>query len=147
MIKNGANVNQKDRLNLSALSYACMLTYADIAIELIAHGCVCTWSMSLNAYSSLEYLMHKKQYKIVKHLVESGYCLSNEKWLTDSAYQTKKIDKEPLNWLRAQLHRPRSLMCIARASIRKRLGDVCIYEKIEDLNVSTYVKDYLKMKF
>lgn len=147
LIKKGANVNLKDRFRLSALSYACMLAYEEVALELIANGCVFTWNIPLNAYLPLEYLMNRKQYKIVKHLIDAGYCLKKEKWLTNRGYQTKTIDREPLIWLKTYLNNPRSLMNICRTEIRKRLGDVCVNEKISNFNISSNLKDYLKMKF
>jgi ankyrin repeat protein len=147
LIRKGASVNKRDRSGLSALSYACILTFTDIAIELIANGCVCTWSMSLNEYSPLEYLMYKQQYKIVKYIIESGFCIWKEKWLTNNTYQSKNINQESLNWIKSYMNKPRSLMSISRQEIRKHLGDVCIYDKIAKLNVSNHLKDYLKMKF
>jgi ankyrin repeat protein len=147
LIKHGANVNQKDRLNLSALSYACMLCHTELCIELIINGCKCIWSMAWSYCSPLEFLLQKKEYKIVKYLIESGYCLSkNEKWLMDSTYSVKKIDKNALNWVKMNLKNPKTLMNICRQEIRKRLGNEYVNEKISCLNVTYNVKQYLLMR-
>lgn len=103
--------------------------------------------MAWSYCSPLEFLLQKKEYKIVKYLIESGYCLSkNEKWLMDSTYSVKKIDKNALNWVKMNLKNPKSLMNICRQEIRKRLGNEYVNEKISCLNVTYNVKQYLLMR-
>ena len=93
------------------------------------------------------HLLYGKEYKIVKYLIESGYCLSkNEKWLMDSTYSVKKIDKNALNWVKMNLKNPKTLMNICRQEIRKRLGNEYVNEKISCLNVTYNVKQYLLMR-
>lgn len=151
LIKHGANVNHKDRSNLSALSYACMLGYTNVAIELIVNGSKCTWSMAWNACSPLEYLLIKKQFKIVKYLIESGYDVSNEKWLNQFKDQTtsnttnKNIDKNALDFVVKKARCPAKLACLCRKEIRATLGSVYLHEKLSKLNIAKHLIEYLKM--
>lgn len=143
LIVKGANVNQKDRLNLSALSYACLLCDTNLAIELIINGCECTWSMAFNLLSPLKFLLEKKLYKIVNYLIESGYDLSNEKWIV----QNNNQKSEPAyNWVEANLKTPKKLTSLCRLYIRRDLGGENLLKKLAKLNIPKNLIEYLQMK-
>lgn len=148
LIKYGANVNQTDRMNSSALHYACMRVHAEIARELIENGCISNTNMPYSYSSPLKYLVVDKQYSVAKCLVESGCDLSSEKWIFDSKFIIdNKIDDEFARWLKVYVKRPPSLMNLCRQKIRISLGDSNLSVKIDSLNIPKFLKEYLKVKF
>lgn len=158
LIKHGAHVNQTDRMNSSALHYACMRFHADIARELIQHGCIRNTNTPFSFCSPLKYLLFDRQYAIARILVESGSDLSTEKWLSDNQsmighhfpdnkQDTKLIDLHFINWIRSYRQNPPKLMNLCRFKIRTHLGSIHLEKKINALNIPTYLKGYLMIKF
>lgn len=148
LIKHGANMNQTDRMNSSALHYACMRSHAEIAKELIMHGCICNTNTPFSFCSPLKYLVFEKQYLTAICLIESGCDLSAEKWITDSSFTVnEKIDQDFINWIRNYVKKPPKLMSLCRQNIRACLGSQNLSEKIYSINLPTYLKEYLMMKF
>lgn len=148
LIKSGADMNITDRMNSSALHYACMRFHADIAKELIMNGCTCNTNTPFSFCSPFKYLILDKQYKIAVSLIETGCDLSSEKWVHDGTFAiNNKIDEEFLNWIKIYVKKPPRLMSLCRQNIRKNLGSINLAQKIDLINLPKYLKDFLMLKF
>lgn len=148
LIKCGADMNITDRMNSSALHYACMRFHADIAKELIMNGCSCNTNTPFSFCSPLKYLILDKQYNTAICLMESGCDLTSEKWIQDKTFAiNNKIDEEFLNWIKLYVKKPPRLMSLCRQNIRKNLGSINLAQKIDLISLPRYLKDFLMLKF
>ena len=148
LIKSGADTNLTDRMNSSALYYACMRFHGEIAKELIQNGCISNTNTPFSFCSPLKYLILDKQYYTAICLLETGCDISSEKWIMDSTFALdNKIDGDFLALIRAYVRKPPKLMSLCRQEIRKNLGGVCLAQKVDKINLPKYLKDYLMMKF
>ena len=148
LLKSGADTNITDRMNSSALYYACMRNHSDIAKELVMHGCKYNSNTPFSFCSPLKFLIMDKQYFTAVCLIETGCDLTCEKWINDGSLAlNKKIDEDFLVWIRAYVKKPPKLMSLCRQNIRHNLGGVFLAQKIEKLSLPRHLKDYLIMKF
>ena len=82
----------------------------------------------------------------VKSLIDSGYDVSNEKWLSEIKNQTNKtIDPNALNWVVNKLKSPPKLTSLCRTHIRNRTGSIYLHAKLNELNIAKHLIEYLKM--
>jgi hypothetical protein len=149
LIKNGAKLNHKDRMNSTALHYACLRSHWQVANELIIHGSTYNTNTPFSFSSPLKYLVLSKNYSIAKSLIESGCDLNfEEKWIFDDSFIEKhKIDADFMKWLRLYIKNPLKLMILCRKRVRQTFGSQYIDEKVNSLDsIPKILKLYLLMK-
>ena len=148
LIRHGANVNQCDRMNTSILHHACMRLHTDIVKELISAGCTRNSYTPYSYCSSLKYLVTGECYMTAKCLIESGCDLSDEKWIFDDAFASKKkLDPEFIKWIRNYIKNPPKLINLCRKNIRASIGSQNLADKVKTLCIPKYLEEYLLMKF
>ena len=108
LIKNGADVNIRDRMNLSALDHACQRLNTEPIRELIICGCKCSSSTPFGLQSPLKTLISNKEFVLARMLIESGLDLKNEKWLLSELKNSENMNNSFFKWLQNILKTPSS---------------------------------------
>ena len=132
------------------MHYACIRFKPIIARELIIYGGIIKANGFVKAFGStaLKCLVYDKQYQTAKCYVESGCNLNNEKWILNEPFTIgTKLDEEFITWLREYVKKPPKLINLCRKNIRACLINQNLHEKIKQLNIPYFLKEYLMMKF
>lgn len=157
LIENGADVNQSDRMNTSALHYACMRGHSHVARLLVSAGCSQNSSAtrhSASFYSPLKYLCRAQAFETAKCLVEAGCDLSQDKhtWIFDDAIwlEMKVMSSSPssskfIQWLRDYARSPPELTSLCRRKVRTTLGGQHLEFKVKALQLSRDLSEHLLM--
>ncbi len=144
LISNGAKLNHKDRMNSTALHYACLRSHSEVAKELIINGCIQNTNTPFSFASPLKYLVMDTHYAVAKMLVESGCDLKHEKWILDDFFVKKyNIDIEFIEWIRNHIKNPKRLLMQSRITIRKCIGSEILAFKVNTLQIPMFLKKYL----
>jgi ankyrin repeat protein len=147
LIKNGANLNLKDRMNTSALDCACMRLNIDVIKELIINGSKCSTCTPYTYHSPLKNLIMNKEYVTSRMLIESGYDLKNEEWILNEANRNE--NDEFFKWLRKHIRNPLRLLSCCRLKIRSALQDnktAYLEDNVNQLRIPKLLKDYLMIR-
>ncbi len=148
LIKNGANVNIRDRMNLSALDHACQRLNTEPIRELIICGCKCSSSTPFGLQSSLKTLVINKEFTLARMLIESGLELKNEKWLLNDLKKSEITKNNSFyKWLENYLKTPPSLLNLSRVKMRELLVSKNLELSVNLLKIPRFLKDYLLMKY
>lgn len=147
LIKNGANVNLTDRMNLSALDHACQRLNLEPIRELIMCGCKCSSSTPFGLHSPLKTLITNKEYVLARMLIESGINLKHEKWLINELKSEVNANNSFYKWLENHMKTPQTLLSLSRVKIRELLVSNNLEIRVNSLKIPNILKDYLLMKY
>ncbi|GAB1606042.1 26S proteasome non-ATPase regulatory subunit 10-like isoform X1 [Argonauta hians] len=147
LINHGADPYAMDRLRASAIHYATFYGHSEVISSLIRIGCNSNNSVVFGHGTPLANLVHKKDKKNCKLLLESGYKLDNENWLLDLQKQQSMITNNGLNstiniilnWLQT----PRSLSSYCRTVIRRCMHGAHFQDRISSLPIPDRMQNYL----
>lgn len=158
LIDAGANVNKTDRYNLTALHYACIRSYGQIACELIRNGSACDLMSRkfLLTPHPLNQLINDKKYCGARNLIESMSpralahlkqwiltSISNSNSSSINNKEATKQDDKFHQWLSKYFQQPPTLMSLCRSRIRSRLGGSHLRKKIQMLQLPGYLVNFL----
>ncbi|XP_014780955.1 26S proteasome non-ATPase regulatory subunit 10 isoform X3 [Octopus bimaculoides] len=147
LLKNGANPCAVDRLRASAIHYATFYGHSEVISTLIKSGCNSNNHVIFGQGTPLANLVHIKDQENCKLLLESGYNIDNEEWLSDfqrhqsmaNSIASNSTIKTILTWLQT----PRSLDSYCRIVIRKCMQGVYLQNRVSNLPVPLTIKNYL----
>ena len=152
LIDSGAHVNLTDRLNTTALHYACTRSHALIARELIANGSTSNTNTPFSFCSPLKYLINDKHYSVAKSFLLAGCDMRGDakwirEWLKLDEQAADPVGQQFRHWLREFMSTPPSLLVLCRQKVRHNLGDQLLASRVNKLPIPRHLSDYLLMKF
>lgn len=138
LIEYGCDLNSSDALGCSALHYTTLYGEREMTTALIRTGCHVNTVSSVGRETPLLNLVHNDDFQNCRLLLETGYKLDNDKWLSKCNTRSKEIIKFVLDYYQ----RPLTLKSICRIQIN-RFMNTDIKKELEALRIPKYIKQFI----
>ena len=139
LVEQGCDVNQSDSFGSSALHYSTLYGEKELTTVFIRAGCRVNSVSTVGRETPLLNLVHNNDSYNCKLLLESGYKLANDAWVTNSSANSKDI----ISFVIDYYNKPLSLKSTCRLKINNFLNRDSIRKQLETLIIPTSIKQFI----
>lgn len=139
LIARGCDLNCSDLLGSSALHYSTLYGEKDLTTALIRAGCHNNSVSSTGRETPLQNLIHNEDLYNCRLLLEKGYKLENDSWLTKCQGKSKDITDFVMDYY----NKPLTLKSICRLRINSALNPADTKKQLDTLIIPVYIKQYI----
>lgn len=139
LIEHGCDLNSSDALGSSALHYTTLYGERELTAALIRSGCHSNSVSSVGRETPLLNLVHSGDIHNCRLLLETGYKLDHDKWLSKCNSKSKDIIKFVLDYYDT----PLTLKSICRININGVMSAANIRKELETLQIPKYIKQFI----
>ena len=139
LLEHGCDVNISDELGCSALHYTTMYGERELTTTLIRAGCHVNTVSKVGRKTPLMNLVHTDDFYNCRLLLETGYKLDNDKWLSKCNSKSKDIIKFVLDYYQ----KPLTLKSICRNRINCAMNKADVRKELETLKIPSYIKQFI----
>lgn len=139
LIEKGCDLNCSDALGSSALHYTTLYGERELTTALIRAGCHSNSVSSVGRETPLLNLVHNDDFYNCRLLLETGYKLDHDGWLSKCNSKSKEIVKLALSYYNV----PLSLKSTCRLAINGTIAAKNARKQLEIMQIPTYIKRFI----